>query len=585
VDKVTGYSLTKNDLTDARLITLNGAEQTSNKATTLATPDNTKYPTTLAVSTALNGKVDKVTGKGLSTNDYTTAEKDKVATIHNETLTTINGITAEIEPWSRSRWTIQGDCSITLSDNWNTTGKEHAYILVTLKTGATLSFPSTVVFDNYLDQGEGVYEVELINLDGVVHFRWTECYPVNSIKFYVTTTVPNKTYTINALGVSASTDVGWGDGSFNTYTGEASRSHVYATPGTYEVRILPAENIVLLNLQGALVSEVNSEDLKAASNMEYLYLRELTTATGVIDTADMVDWPMTRYFLLYNNPLLSIYVDSAHMVGWNPTILYLHKLTNGNITINTENMAGWTNLKNIVLEILPTLGGSLDTLHFAGWSNFISITLYTLPSAFSVRFHTEDLTELPIQVLHLFDYDGRNTVVDTADLSTKPVSYFRLYKLPLSVVTVNSADMLLWNLSYLSVSTIRQATGTIDFADLAGFNLGSFGFIDCPLLTFIEDQSALLSWTSLATLQITNCTFSTEQMDRTLYGLYTAAPFRTVTGGTISFGGTTSSAPSGVYGPPDCPVTSSTPGRGIAYALKNDSCSLGFNKWATVTIK
>lgn len=37
-----------------------------------------------ANDTALAGKVDKVTGKGLSTNDYTTAEKNLVATINNK---------------------------------------------------------------------------------------------------------------------------------------------------------------------------------------------------------------------------------------------------------------------------------------------------------------------------------------------------------------------------------------------------------------------------------------------------------------------------------------------------------------------
>lgn len=33
------------------------------------------------VKSALSGKVDKVTGKGLSTNDYTTEEKSKLGTI------------------------------------------------------------------------------------------------------------------------------------------------------------------------------------------------------------------------------------------------------------------------------------------------------------------------------------------------------------------------------------------------------------------------------------------------------------------------------------------------------------------------
>ena len=40
---------------------------------------DTDKPVSTAQQTALNGKVDKVTGKGLSTNDYTTAEKTKLA--------------------------------------------------------------------------------------------------------------------------------------------------------------------------------------------------------------------------------------------------------------------------------------------------------------------------------------------------------------------------------------------------------------------------------------------------------------------------------------------------------------------------
>lgn len=35
------------------------------------------------ITVALNEKVDKVSGKGLSTNDYTTSEKDKLASLEN----------------------------------------------------------------------------------------------------------------------------------------------------------------------------------------------------------------------------------------------------------------------------------------------------------------------------------------------------------------------------------------------------------------------------------------------------------------------------------------------------------------------
>ena len=39
----------------------------------------------------LNGKVDKVDGKQLSTNDYTTAEKNKLASLNNYTHPTGDG--------------------------------------------------------------------------------------------------------------------------------------------------------------------------------------------------------------------------------------------------------------------------------------------------------------------------------------------------------------------------------------------------------------------------------------------------------------------------------------------------------------
>ncbi len=45
------------------------------------TVDLSGYATTAAMNTALGNKVDKVSGKGLSTNDYTTAEKNKLAGI------------------------------------------------------------------------------------------------------------------------------------------------------------------------------------------------------------------------------------------------------------------------------------------------------------------------------------------------------------------------------------------------------------------------------------------------------------------------------------------------------------------------
>jgi|UniRef100_UPI004048A5D0 trimeric autotransporter adhesin len=85
VDKVTGKELSTNDYTTAEKTKLaaitgtnTGDQDLSSYATTtqLATKANASD-----VTTSLATKVDKVTGKGLSTNDYSTAERDKLAAI------------------------------------------------------------------------------------------------------------------------------------------------------------------------------------------------------------------------------------------------------------------------------------------------------------------------------------------------------------------------------------------------------------------------------------------------------------------------------------------------------------------------
>jgi hypothetical protein len=85
VDKVTGKELSTNDYTTAEKTKLaaitgtnTGDQDLSSYATTtqLATKANASD-----VTTSLATKVDKVTGKELSTNDYTTAEKTKLAAI------------------------------------------------------------------------------------------------------------------------------------------------------------------------------------------------------------------------------------------------------------------------------------------------------------------------------------------------------------------------------------------------------------------------------------------------------------------------------------------------------------------------
>ena len=100
VDKVTGKSLSTNDYTDAEKTKvsnlsgintgdqdLTGLSHTNRAALDLVSGTNTGdqnlsgLATTTSVTTALGLKVDKVSGKELSTNDYTDAEKTKLTGI------------------------------------------------------------------------------------------------------------------------------------------------------------------------------------------------------------------------------------------------------------------------------------------------------------------------------------------------------------------------------------------------------------------------------------------------------------------------------------------------------------------------
>lgn len=83
VDKVSGKGLSTNDYTTAEKTKLAGVATGANKTivdTTLSTT-STNPVQNKAVAASLNAKVNIILGKGLSTNDYTTADKNLVATI------------------------------------------------------------------------------------------------------------------------------------------------------------------------------------------------------------------------------------------------------------------------------------------------------------------------------------------------------------------------------------------------------------------------------------------------------------------------------------------------------------------------
>jgi hypothetical protein len=119
----------------------------------------------------LAGKVDKDGDKVLSDNNYTDAEKAKVGKIELETLTELTGANVTIAPWTQSKWSASGTCTLTAS-GWAESGHQVAYIVITLAAGSTPSVVGTeAVEDGDALSAAGVYECYIKNVDGKKYFR------------------------------------------------------------------------------------------------------------------------------------------------------------------------------------------------------------------------------------------------------------------------------------------------------------------------------------------------------------------------------------------------------------------------------
>jgi len=149
-----------------------GAEFASNKTQEIDTeePSAEKYPSEAALVAYGYGKVDKVEGKVLSKNDYTDAAVAKVAKIDLETLTELTGTEVTVAPWTQSKWSASGTCTLTAT-GWDVSGHQVAYVLITLADEATLSITGATVADDDALSAAGTYACYLINENGTVRFK------------------------------------------------------------------------------------------------------------------------------------------------------------------------------------------------------------------------------------------------------------------------------------------------------------------------------------------------------------------------------------------------------------------------------
>ena len=141
-----GYLTTHQDIS--------GKEDTSNKKSAWGkTPTDTQYPTSKLVYDSLETKVDKVTGKGLSSNDFTNTYKNTLdnlnTTLDNYEVTVQKSTTAETG-YIATYKVMQGNTQVGASIN---IPKDYLVKSATMETCTTINNPVTgyMVGDKYLD--------------------------------------------------------------------------------------------------------------------------------------------------------------------------------------------------------------------------------------------------------------------------------------------------------------------------------------------------------------------------------------------------------------------------------------------------
>ncbi len=170
IPDVSGFA-TSSDVADAVADLVNSAPETLDTLKELADAlgDDPNFATTM--TTALGNKVDKVSGKGLSTEDYTTAEKSKLAGLSNYDDTALQAAVAgKVDKESgkslmtdAERTKLQGiaaGADVNVQPNWtqtNTSADDYIKNKPTLATVATsgsytdLSNKPTLFSGNYND--------------------------------------------------------------------------------------------------------------------------------------------------------------------------------------------------------------------------------------------------------------------------------------------------------------------------------------------------------------------------------------------------------------------------------------------------
>jgi len=428
---------------------------------------------------------------------------------------------------------------------------------------------------------------------------------------YTVTTTGAQTHTIQSFGVSAPTVVDWGDGSRNTYSGTALRTHNYTGAGTWLVTIYKPQNVTTFDMRDNKVN-LNSADIASMVNVTQVVLTALRSGrfdsadvsawrptdfrlysmpagyAGTFDSADVSDWRPTN-FSLYSMPAgYAGTFDSADVSAWRPTTFYLRSMPAGYAgTFDSADVSDWRPTTFSLYYMPAGYAGTFDSADVSDWRP-TTFDLYYMPAGYAGTFDSADVSAWRPTTFYLRSMPaGYAGTFDSADVSAWRPTDFRLYSMPAGYAgTFDSVDVSAWRPTTFYLHSMPAGyAGTFNSADVSAWRPATFYLYSMPAGYTITPGGGWANWNTTTDFRVLGNGLLTATVDAILWELYQATLSRTVTGGIINVGGS-NQAPSGTFqAATACPVTAATPGKEVAHELLNDGCNAiaAGETWATVT--
>jgi hypothetical protein len=242
----------------------------------------------------------------------------------------------------------------------------------------------------------------------------------------------------------------------------------------------------------------------------------------------------------------------------NPGAVRTFDIRDNKVNLSSAGVASMVNVDTFIATALRS--GTFNSADVSAWRP-TTFLLYSMPAGYAGTFDSVDVSAWRPGTFYLYSMPGYAGTFNSADVSAWRPTDFRLYSMPAGYAgTFNSADVSAW----------RPTT---------------FWLHSMPAGYVVNPNGGWTGWTTTTNFQIQDNGLLTAAVNAALWELYQASRTpRTATGGTINVAGT-NQAPSGVFQAAGaCPVDAATDGKEVAHELLNDTCAVGFNKWATVTI-